>query len=76
LCTAASGFFSFSPARADLPEALAYRLTKAIHNGQPKLAARLTQGRNTLAENTRKAAGHPDRIPPGARRYLAEVGLK
>jgi hypothetical protein len=34
-----------------------------------------TQGRDTLPENTWKAAGHPDRIHPGARRYLAELGL-
>jgi TRAP-type uncharacterized transport system substrate-binding protein len=54
---------------------LAYRLTKAIHEGQPKLAERLTQGRDTLPENTWKAAGDPDRIHPGARRYLAELGL-
>lgn len=70
------GSFSFLLARADLPEALAYRLTQAIHQGQPQLAKRLTQGRDTLPENTWKAAGHPDRIHPGARRYLAELGLK
>jgi hypothetical protein len=29
------GSFSFLLARPDLPEALAYRLTKAIHKGQP-----------------------------------------
>lgn len=70
------GSFSFLLARADLPDELAYRLTKAIHAGQPNLAARLKQGRDTLPENTWKAAGDPDRIHPGARRYLAEIGLK
>ncbi len=70
------GSFSFLLARPDLPEELAYRLTKAIHKGQPKLAKRLTQGRDTLPVNTWKAAGNPDRIHPGARRYLAELGLK
>jgi hypothetical protein len=70
------GSFSFLLARPDLPEELAYRLTKAIHEGQPKLAERLTQGRDTLPENTWKAAAKPDRIHPGARRYLAELGLK
>lgn len=70
------GSFSFLLARADLPEELAYRLSKAIHTGQPKLAARLTQGRDTLPENTWKAAGDPDRIHPGARRYLTEIGIK
>lgn len=70
------GSFSFLLARADLPEALAYRLTKAIHSAQPKLARRLRQGRDTLPGNTWKAAGNPDRIHPGARRYLAELGLQ
>jgi len=70
------GSFSFLLARPDLPEELAYRLTKAIHEGQPKLAERLTQGRDTSPENTWKAAANPDRIHPGARRYLAELGLK
>jgi hypothetical protein len=69
------GSFSFLLARAGLSEALAYRLTKAIHQGQPKLAARLTQGRDTLPGNTWKAAVNPDRIHPGARRYLAELGF-
>ncbi|MGB3210246.1 MAG: TAXI family TRAP transporter solute-binding subunit [Desulforhopalus sp.] len=70
------GSFSFLLARADLPDELAYRLAKAIHAGQPNLAARLKQGRDTLPENAWKAAGDPDRIHPGARRYLAEIGFK
>lgn len=69
------GSFSFLLARADLPEEFAYRLTKAIHKGQPELAKRLTQGRDTLPENTWKAAGNPNRIHPGARRYLADLGF-
>jgi len=52
------------------------RLTKAIYESQPKWAEPLTQGRDTLPENTWKAAAKPDRIHPGARRYLAELGLK
>lgn len=69
------GSFSFLLVRADLPEELAYRLAKAIHKGQPELAKRLTQGRDTLPQNTWHAAGDPNRIHPGARRYLAELGL-
>jgi hypothetical protein len=38
--------------------------------------ARLMQGRDTLPENTWDAAGDVDRIHPGARRYLAEIGLQ
>lgn len=70
------GSFSFLLARPDLPEALAYRLARAIHQVQPELARRLTQGRDTLPENTWGAARDPDRIHPGVRRYLAELGLK
>ena len=70
------GSYSFLLARADLPEDVAYRLAKAIHKAQPELAGRLTQARDTLPENTWKAAGDPDRIHPGARRYLAELGLE
>lgn len=70
------GSYSFLLARADLPEEWGYRLAKAIHQAQPKLAERLAQGRDTLPENTWKAAGDPERIHPGVRRYLAELGFK
>ena len=40
------GYFSFLLARTDLPEELAYRLTKAIHRSQPKLAERPPWGRD------------------------------
>lgn len=70
------GSFSFLLARADLPEELAFRLTKAIHKAQPELAKRLKQGRDTLPENTWKSAGNPERIHAGARRYLAGLGFK
>ena len=69
------GSYSYLLARADLPEDIAYRLAKAIHDAQPGLAARLKQGRDTLPENTWKAAGDPDRIHPGALRYLVEIGV-
>jgi hypothetical protein len=69
------GSFSFLLARADLPDDIAYRLAKAIHKAQPELSARLKQGRDTLPGNTWKAAGEADRIHPGARRYLVEIGI-
>ena len=70
------GSFSFLLARANLPDEIAYQLAKAIHAAQPELEKRLTQGRDTLPKNTWSAAGRPERIHPGARRYLAELGLK
>lgn len=70
------GSFSFLLARADLPDDIAYRLAKAIHKAQPALEKRLKQGRDTLPENTMKAARSIDRIHPGALRYLSEIGLQ
>jgi TRAP transporter TAXI family solute receptor len=70
------GSFSFLLARADLPNDVAYRLAKAIHNAQPELEKRLKQGRDTLPANTWKAAVSPDRIHPGVRRYLSEIGFE
>lgn len=69
------GSFSFVLARPDLPDETAYRLAKAIHTAQPALAQRLAQGRETLPENTVKAAIKAEHIHPGARRYLTELGL-
>jgi TRAP-type uncharacterized transport system substrate-binding protein len=69
------GSYSYLLARSDLPEDLAYRLARAIHAAQPGLAARLEQGRDTLPQNTWKAAGSVQRIHPGALRYLAEIGV-
>ena len=69
------GSFSFLLARADLPEDIAYKLARAIHKAQPNLAARLKQARDTSPDNTWKAAGKADRIHPGVRKYLAEIGV-
>ncbi len=69
------GSFSFVLASSDLPDETAYELAKAIHKAQPALAERLAQGRETLPENTAKAAVKPEHIHPGARRYLEELGL-
>jgi len=69
------GSFSFLLARADLPDDVAYHLARAIHQAQPSLAGRLKQGRDTLPENTWKAAGDAARIHPGVLKYLAEIGF-
>ena len=70
----AVGVWSFILSRADLPEAQAYAVAKAIHEAQPALAARLAQAAETTPRNTR-AAAPPDRLHPGVERYLAELGL-
>ena len=54
---------------------IAYRVTRALHRGESALGARLPQARETTAANTVLAAPSPDRLHPGTRRYLAELGL-
>ena len=68
------GLWSFVLARADLPEDVAYRLARAVHRGEPKLAAQLAQGRYTTAANTANEAPRPELLHPGAARYLREIG--
>jgi TRAP transporter TAXI family solute receptor len=69
------GSWSFILARPDLPEETAYRLARALHRGEPALAARLPLAIETTAVNTVAAAPRPDLIHPGARRYFREAGL-
>jgi hypothetical protein len=69
------GSWSFVLAKPDLPDQTVYRLAKALHGGESKLAARLPQGRETTAANTVAAAPRPELIHPGARRYFREIGL-
>jgi len=69
------GLWSYVLARADLPEDVAYRLARAIHRGETKLAARLPQGRYTTAANTASEAPRAELLHPGAARYLRETGV-
>jgi uncharacterized protein len=69
------GSWSFILARTDLPDEVAYRLAKALHQGHPALVKRLDQGRETTPQNTKLAAPRPDQIHPGVQKYLREVGL-
>ena len=69
------GSWSFIMTGPTLPDDLAYRLAKALHEGEPALARRLSQGRETTAANTVAAASHLNLIHPGVRRYLREIGL-
>jgi hypothetical protein len=69
------GSWSFVMARPDLEEDTAYRLARALHQGEDRFAAALDQARETRAENTLRAAPDPELIHPGVRRYLREIGL-
>src|SRR5262245_6318705 len=68
------GSWSLILSRPTLPEDVAYRLARALHNSEPQLAARLAQARETTAANTAKAV-RGDLLHPGTLRYLREAGL-
>jgi len=58
-----------------VPDDVAYRLARALHQGEGALSARLPQARETTAANTVAAAPRPELIHPGVQRYLREIGL-
>jgi TRAP transporter TAXI family solute receptor len=68
------GSWSLILSRPTLPEDVAYRLARALHGGEPQLAARLPQARETTAANTAKAVRH-DLLHAGALKYLKEAGF-
>jgi len=69
------GSWPFVLCRASLPDDVAYRLAKALHKGQQKLAAKLDQAKESTLENTLAAAPTRDLIHPGVLKYMREVGL-
>ena len=69
------GSWCYILARHDLPDDVAYRLAKALHQGHAALVARLAQGRETTPQNTKMAAPSSEQIHPGVQTYLREVGL-
>lgn len=69
------GSWSLVLARPDLSEDTAYKLARALHNGEAAIAARLEQARETTAANTVNAAPKRELIHPGVLRYLRDVGL-
>jgi TRAP transporter TAXI family solute receptor len=62
------GSWSFIMARPSLPDDVAYRLARALHQGESALASRLPQARETTAANTIAATPHMDLIHPGVQR--------
>ena len=69
------GSWPFVLARASLPDEVAYRLARALHKGQPALATRIAQARESTLQNTLAAAPRQDLIHPGVLRYMREIGL-
>jgi TRAP transporter TAXI family solute receptor len=71
---ASVGSWSFILTRPTLAEDVAYRLARALHKGEAKLAERLPQARETTAANTATAARR-NLLHPGVLKYLREIGL-
>lgn len=69
------GSWTLVLARPDLPDDVAYRLARALHKGEPAIAKRLAQARETTAANTIAAVPRIDMLHPGVQRYYREVGL-
>ncbi len=68
------GLWSLILVRPDVPEAVVYRLARALHQGQQQLARQLQQGRYTTVENTVEQVPAA-RLHPGAARYFREKDL-
>ena len=64
---------NFVIGRADLPDDLVYRLTKAVFENQPRLVEKIPQARDTVAQNVVKNTFLP--FHPGAVRYYREIGI-
>jgi TRAP-type uncharacterized transport system substrate-binding protein len=58
-----------------LPDDVAYRLAKALHQGHNALVKRVAQGRETTPQNTKMAAPSPEQIHQGVQKYLREIGV-
>jgi hypothetical protein len=67
------GSWSFILSRPTLPDDVAYRLARALHQGEAAIARRLPQAEETTAANTLAAAPRQDLIHPGVLRYLREI---
>ena len=72
---ASVGSWAFVIARPSLAEDLAYRLAKALHQGESALGSRLAQARETTVANTLRAISSTELLHVGARSYLRDVGL-
>ena len=67
------GSWSFILGRPGFPDEVAYRLARALHQGEAAIARRLPQAEETTAANTLASAPRPDLIHPGVLRYLREI---
>jgi hypothetical protein len=69
------GSWSFILSRFTLPDEIAYRIARALHQGEAALGQRLPLARETTAVNTAAAAPRARLLHQGVARYLREQGL-
>ena len=69
------GSWSFVLARENLPDDVAYRLAKSLHEAESPLCKKLPQACETTAANTVAAAPKVELIHPGVLRYFREIGV-
>lgn len=69
------GSWSFVLTRRDLPEAVAYRIAKALDAAEAQLARILPQAAETTARNTISALPRRELLHEGVQRYYREIGL-
>ncbi len=69
------GSWPFVLARASLPDAVAYKLARALHQSEAVFGKRLAQAVESTLANTLAAAPSRDLIHPGVLQYMQEAGL-
>jgi hypothetical protein len=69
------GSWSFILARADLDDAVAYRLARTLHGIESAFCRKLAQACETTAANTVAAAPSLELIHPGVLSYFREIGV-
>ena len=72
---ASVGSWAFVVARPTLPDDVAYRLARALHQGEAAIGKRLPQALETTAANTVAAVPRADLLHAGVQRYLRDVKL-
>jgi TRAP transporter TAXI family solute receptor len=68
------GSWSFVLVRDNLPDDVAYHLTRSLHGAEAALCKKLAQACETTAANTVAAAPDVELIHPGVLRYFREIG--
>ena len=69
------GSWPFVLARASLPDEVAYKLARALHQSEGAFAQKLAQAAESTLANTLTAAPSRELIHPGVLKYMREAGL-